>query len=225
MHTYLINLSERKDRLDKIKLEFEKLNLQFERFDAIKHNIGAIGCTMSHIACLELAKKNNLDYCMICEDDAEFYINRENFDFFVNNFLKDNKLKILNLICNVKQKNTIQKYNSIFNTSNKILTTTCYIIKKEYYNCLISNFEYSKINLLNGGEQSLFALDVTWHILQKKDIFVIPNFKCGNQSESYSDIQKKKVNYNLNVTSTSTSKKTFLSVRDKLLQKSFTEFT
>jgi hypothetical protein len=65
---------------------------------------------------------------------------------------------------------------------------------------------------LNGEKISLYALDVTWHILQQKDIFVFPNFQCGNQYESYSDIQKKKVKYNLNMIGN--NKKKITSIRD-----------
>jgi GR25 family glycosyltransferase involved in LPS biosynthesis len=204
MHIYLINLEERKDRLEKMKVEFQKLNLNFEIFKAIKNNNGALGCTLSHIECLKMAKNNNFDYCMICEDDAEFYIYKKQIDFYVNEFIANKNFKVLNLICNV-EKNNISKYNDIFNTSNKILTTTCYVVKKEYYDNLIYNFEYSRDNLI--------PLDVTWQELQKKDIFVFPNFNCGNQFKSYSDIQKKHVNYKLNMTS---NNKKFSSIKELL---------
>lgn len=204
MHIYLINLEERKDRLEKMKAEFKKLNLNFEIFKAIKNNNGALGCTLSHIECLKIAKNNNYEYCMICEDDAEFYIDNKKIDFFIKEFMKNKNLKVLNLICNVN-KNKISKYNETFNTSSEILTTTCYIVKKEYYDSLISNFEYSR--------DKLIPLDVTWHELQKKDLFVFPNFNCGGQFKSYSDIKKNNVNYKLNMTATIKNKK-ILSIKD-----------
>ncbi len=74
MNIFLINLEHRKDRLKNSKDEFEKLNLDFIRFDAIYHNIGQLGCTLSHIKCLEIAKEKKYPYCMICEDDVKFII-------------------------------------------------------------------------------------------------------------------------------------------------------
>ena len=42
------------------------------RFDAIKEDIGAIGCSKSHLEVLNIARKNNLPYVLICEDDIKF---------------------------------------------------------------------------------------------------------------------------------------------------------
>ena len=60
-NTLFINLEHRKDRLEHASREFKKMNIDAERVDAIKHNVGAIGCSMSHIKCLEIAKKINLE--------------------------------------------------------------------------------------------------------------------------------------------------------------------
>ena len=41
------------------------------RFDAIKEDIGAIGCLKSHLEVLNIARKNNLPYVLIYEDDIK----------------------------------------------------------------------------------------------------------------------------------------------------------
>ena len=71
-NTLFINLDHRQDRLEHATEEFKKMNINAERVDAIKKDIGAIGCTMSHIKCLEIAKKRDYDYVFICEDDIHF---------------------------------------------------------------------------------------------------------------------------------------------------------
>ena len=68
----VINLKHRIDRWKHTLIEFEKLGLIANRFDAIKNQDGRIGCTMSHIKCLEYAIENDLDYILISEDDITF---------------------------------------------------------------------------------------------------------------------------------------------------------
>ena len=56
-NTIFINLEKRKDRLKHVLNEFKKLNIKGERFNAIQSRYGAIGCSLSHIECLEIANK------------------------------------------------------------------------------------------------------------------------------------------------------------------------
>jgi GR25 family glycosyltransferase involved in LPS biosynthesis len=191
MNIFLINLENRTDRLKHAIEEFDKIGLNFERFNAIKSKNGALGCTMSHIEVLKFATEQKLEFCMICEDDIEFYINREEFNFILKNFLDDPDLNILVLIPNIIDKKSITKYNDIFYKSYDIQTTTCYIIKEKYYKTLLENFEISKENLSQNKSKALYSLDIVWKILQRKDIFAIPNKVCGTQYSSYSDISKK----------------------------------
>ena len=71
-YTLFINLQERTDRLAHVQNELQKLGIEGERMNAIKLASGAIGCTMSHIKCIEFAKKRNLPHVFICEDDITF---------------------------------------------------------------------------------------------------------------------------------------------------------
>ena len=65
-HTLFINLDHRKDRLEHVEKEFEKMGIQGERFNAIKPSSGAVGCTLSHIKCLEIAKERDYEQVFIC---------------------------------------------------------------------------------------------------------------------------------------------------------------
>ena len=84
-NSLFINLDSRVDRLDHALNEFEKMNIQVERVSAIKNKHGAIGCTMSHIKCLQLAKQRDYEYVFICEDDITFLDPqklKDNFELF-----------------------------------------------------------------------------------------------------------------------------------------------
>ena len=60
-NTLYINLQHRTDRLQHVEKELEKLGIKGERINAIKTSSGAVGCTLSHIKCLELAKERNYE--------------------------------------------------------------------------------------------------------------------------------------------------------------------
>jgi hypothetical protein len=193
MKILCINLRSRLDRLEKVAIQFKKMQLEFERFDAIYNNIGALGCTKSHIECIKLAKERNHDFCMICEDDFEFKASRKNFEKIILNFLKQDA-PILIVAGNTDPAN-ISNYNDFFYRTTNTQTTTCYIIKKHYYDTLLENFFYSETKLSQQGKSELFALDVTWKSLQNRDLWLIPKIFCGCQRSSYSDIEKHIVNY------------------------------
>jgi len=74
-HVLYINLDARGDRRTKMESELAKVGLQYKatRFSAIRMpNLGAIGCSMSHLKCLQLAKSNGWPHVLILEDDVEF---------------------------------------------------------------------------------------------------------------------------------------------------------
>ena len=72
-NTHYINLEHRIDRLLHVKQELAKINVIGSRFNAIKLANGAIGCSMSHLKCLEQAKQNGSPYVFVCEDDIQFF--------------------------------------------------------------------------------------------------------------------------------------------------------
>ena len=65
-------MEQREDRLKHAKEEFKKMGINAQRFNAVKLASGAVGYTMSHIKCLELAKERNYDQVFIYEDDITF---------------------------------------------------------------------------------------------------------------------------------------------------------
>ena len=90
IHVVYINLTSRTDRNERVQSELKKIGVDNpERFNAIKLEDGALGCSMSHLKCIELAKKNNYEYVFVCEDDIEF-LNPELFLTQLKNFLTSN---------------------------------------------------------------------------------------------------------------------------------------
>ena len=203
--TVVINLDERTDRLFNTWEECNKINLyNVERFSAIKitennqyklidnnkawkkNNIeyikSASGCKLSHLEILRQYNQDlNPDYLMILEDDVIF---EENTLIYLNLALMDLKdidWNILYLGINLKEKeDAIRVGHNILEIKNG-LTTTAQIFKRSNIDKIIKWIEDSDIEI-----------DNTYNLLENK-YCVYP--MCVYQSESYSDINKKNMDY------------------------------
>jgi len=83
---YCINLDSREDRWNQANEEFKKNNLNAERVSAVegsKLNLdfppeikeGAVGCSLSHLYVMKMAKQLNLSNYLVLEDDVKFIDN------------------------------------------------------------------------------------------------------------------------------------------------------
>jgi glycosyl transferase, family 25 len=194
-HVFFINLEHRVDRLILVKKELSKLKPNIgTRFNAIKAASGAVGCTMSHIKCLEKARDQGLPHVFICEDDICFLnpsLLMKNIQKFCENMYDWDVLVIGG--------NAIPPYQQIgdfcVRVSN-IQTTTGYIVKQHYYETLISNFrEGLKMLITNPVNKREYAIDMYWKRLQTTGLwfFITPPTVC--QQEGFSDIEQKHTNY------------------------------
>lgn len=194
-NTLFINLASRTDRLEHVISEFGKFGLTPERVDAVKMASGAIGCTLSHIKCLEIAKSRNLEHVFICEDDITFLkpeLLRENLTKFYNNkTIQWDVLIIGGNNCPPFQ--VITDYCSrIFNCQ----TTTGYIVKQNMYDVLLDNFK-TGLNLLLKDPQNKreYAIDMYWKRLQTQYFWYIITPLTTTQYENYSDVEQQTVDY------------------------------
>ena len=192
--TIYINLEHRKDRYHSVLKELNKINISNpQRFNAIQKENGAIGCSLSHIKCLELAIKNNYEYVLICEDDIEILDTSlfvENVNKFLNSEIEWDVLLIAG--------NNMIPYNFVTNYCIKIyncLTTTGYIVKNAYFSTLLNNYKEGVLNLMKEPENPNHKIDKHWLILQKKHNWYMLIPPTIVQKEDYSDIEKKVTNF------------------------------
>jgi len=194
-HTFFINLDERTDRLAHVTAEFVKMGIVAERVKAIKMATGAVGCTMSHIRCLELAKQRGYEQVFICEDDITF-TNPELFKANLEKF-SDNDEIMWDLL--IIGGNNVPPYQQVTEYCARVFycqTTTGYVVKKHYYDTLLENFKESARQLMRDPKNhSTYALDMYWKRLQKQDFWYMITPPTVTQYESYSDIENRVVDY------------------------------
>ena len=194
-NVYYINLEEQIERKKSVEEQLNKLQWKYECFNAIKTLNGRIGCSMSHLKLLEMAKEKNLDYIVIIEDDIQF-INPEFYSNLLEKFF-DSKINydVLLLAGNLREPYT--QINDYVLKITKSWTTTGYIVKKHYYDKLINNITESiKLLSLYPDYHCLFAVDAYWQHLQKIDNWYILLPRTITQLPGYSSIEKRYVNYN-----------------------------
>ena len=202
-HGFYINLDIRTQR--RILIEKEIINLglnltSITRFSAIclKEQPSAIGCSLSHLRCLENAIKQKWNHCLILEDDFQC-INKNIFCNQLNIFLQ--KQKDINNIWDVIlfAGNNIPPYEPIDNCSVRVLhcqTTTGYLVNGHYITKLADNIRKGLQQLIHNPQNHInFAIDRYWFNLQKIDKWYLIIPLTNIQRADYSDIEKKQVDY------------------------------
>jgi GR25 family glycosyltransferase involved in LPS biosynthesis len=194
-HTLFINLDHRTDRLAHANAEFAKMGIQAERFSAIRAKEGAIGCTMSHIKCLELAKERDYEQVFICEDDITF-VDPELFKQNIAKFVANEDIRWDVLIIGG---NNVPPYQQLFDYCARVFscqTTTGYVVQREYYDTLIHNFKEGLQKLTrNPANKREFAIDIYWKRLQHEDFWYMITPPTVSQYENFSDIEQRVTQY------------------------------
>ena len=137
-HAFYINLSSRPDRKQHVESQLNIIGIKAERFNAIKLANGAVGCSMSHLKCLEIAKANSWPHLLIVEDDIKF-LNPDVFKTQLNLFLSKHKGWDVVLIGG----NNVPPYTKIDDTCVKVSmcqTTTGYLVNAHYFDTLIDAY-------------------------------------------------------------------------------------
>ena len=193
-HAFYINLESRRDRKIHVEQQLASVGLPINRFNAIRLANGALGCSMSHLKCIQLAKAANWPHVLICEDDIKF-LNTEVFEDQLDGFLSNNTDWDVILIAG----NNMPPYRVHDDFSVQVShcqTTTGYIVKQNYYDRLIQNIKEGIHHLMMDPHKHMFfAIDKYWLKLQKEDKWFLIVPLTVVQRVDYSDIERRMTNY------------------------------
>lgn len=194
-NTHYINLEHRIDRLVHVKQELAKINVVGSRFNAIKLANGAVGCSMSHLKCLEQAKHNGSPYVFVCEDDIQFLdptLFLKNLGLFCETIKSDWDVLIIS-------GNICPPFQPVGDFCVKLIncqTTTGYIVQQHYYDTLIANYREGITKLLSDPTNKReYAIDMYWKRLQTKDRWYMIVPPTVVQMEGFSDVEGRETNY------------------------------
>jgi glycosyl transferase family 25 len=196
-HCFYINLDYRTDRKNNVEKQLESIGLVNTcRFNAIKMQNGAMGCSMSHLKCLQIAKENGWNHVLICEDDIQF-LNPFLFKTQINDFLSSHNPSDWDVI--LLAGNNMLPYEKHSSNAIKVhhcLTTTGYIVQSHYYDTLIQNYREGIQKLMKNPEnKKQYAIDKYWLNLQEKDNWFLIIPLTVVQMENYSDIENKNTDF------------------------------
>jgi len=185
-----INLDERVDRKAHIQRELLKVfpASKIERFAAIKReDHGGIGCTMSHIAVLEMAAAAGWKNVLVVEDDF-VWINLEKSASVLELLLK----KPADIVV---LGGTDVKCDAVTCRLQSCHTTTAYLVYQSYYDTILANFREG-LHLFEATRQyETYALDQYWNTLQLTGNWYIVRPGIAAQRSGYSNIEKRIVNF------------------------------
>lgn len=199
-HIFYINLEHRKDRKIYVEEQLRTIgfsNEQIQRFPALCLSNGALGCSMSHLKCIQTAKDNGWPHVLICEDDIQF-LNPELFIKQINTFLSSKSSTSWDVLL-LAGNNMLpyKKESDNYIQVHHCLTTTGYIVQSHYYDTLLENYKQGIMHLIKNPEnKNLYAIDKFWLSLQKRDNWFLTIPLSVVQRENFSDIEKKVTNFN-----------------------------
>jgi len=196
-HSFYINLDHRTDRKINVEKQLQSIGLINPiRFNAIKMQNGALGCSMSHLKCLQIAKENGWNHVLICEDDIQF-LNPSLFKTQINAFLSLHNPTDWDVI--LLAGNNMLPYDKYSSNAIKVhhcLTTTGYIVQSHYYDTLIQNYREGIQKLMKNPEnKKQYAIDKYWLNLQEKDKWFLIIPLTVVQMENHSDIENKNTDF------------------------------
>lgn len=201
-HVFYINLERRTDRKKHVEQQLERIGFRNEavqRFNAIcpANGNGAIGCTMSHLRCLQTAKDNGWPHVCIVEDDIEFTqpdVFIEQMNTFLTNHTAPREWDVV-----ILSGNNVPPYRVVDSTCiqvSKCQTTTGYLIQNHYFDALINNIREGLVKFMKEPHLGvMYAIDKYWFQLQGKDRWFLIIPLTVFQREDYSDIEKRHTNY------------------------------
>lgn len=185
----IINLPERKDRLESILKEIEYIGGNYIVINGIKTEDPKIGIAQSHILAVETAKQNGWPYVMILEDDCVFDAKEKTLNY-VNECLKNIPDKWDILLGGLYEAKTISRNGIFWESVGQFCGLHCYIVNSTFYNTFKSyNPNYHIDRWLNlKGENKIFV---------SKKLFATQKAGYSDNVKQFKDYKSRLKRFNL----------------------------
>lgn len=192
---FVIHLESRDDRLQQINGVMESLGVSKHKIvNGVPHSCGALGCSLTHIMALSECVHSNATTCAVIEDDFELSGDPKEANAAVELFFMEGppSWEVLMLSSNIYA--SLPSEHFFLDVIQDAQTTSGYIVHTSYAPTLLHNFLYAAYNLDVDCPQ-IYAIDQTWKRLQRSGKWYALKPLIGKQTASYSDIEKRNVDY------------------------------
>ena len=191
---YYINLEDRPDRNNSIRNELTKMGVDMSkvhRIDAIKNNVyGGLGCSASHVKCLEYFESSEFQNCLILEDDFVFKNEKDITNNMISNFFGQNVSWDVLMLSGLENQISPSKIEGL-NKVISVQTASGYAVHRRFLSKLKSNFIEGYLKFKETLDYNKYAIDQYWKVLQPSSNWYIFENKIGYQRDDYSSIEKK----------------------------------
>jgi len=193
MEGLYINLDDCKHRKIRIERQISKLGWAVKRFSAVRRDFGAIGCTLSHIKCLEKLYELGTPYVCILEDDATF----KNISL-----AKRIVSKIINgtfplafdvLLLGTAFAKGVKTSQENFLQIKSSQSTTGYIVRRDFIPVMLENYKEGLEMLVKTHKKKMYSIDKYWKKLYNVYTFIAHKSPICYQFEDFSQTANKYV--------------------------------
>ena len=191
---FVVNLETRPDNLELIKKEMDYIGWEFEKFNAVNRN-SYMGCTLSHLEIIKIAKERGYDRVMVIEDDCVFMPYAKSLLDDIEKQIEGIEFGVFNITPTLNRKvNVSDKYDLLLDITNlspkeehhsEIFATNILIYDKSVYD------EMFNISLTAFTESGDYYFPIDGYLAN----FIYPNFQSycpvapiAPQRNSYSDV-------------------------------------
>lgn len=191
---FVINLETRPDRLENIKFELDYIGWEYEVFNAVNRN-SYMGCTLSHLGIVNIAKERGYNRVMVIEDDCDVMPYAKSFIDDLEKQISDIEFGVMNLSPTLNRPlNVSFKYNMLLDLTNLPTKPNERLTETFATNILI--YDVSSFELLESIKDYAFQSGDYVHPIDEhlvKNVYPVlqcysPILPIAPQKNSYSDV-------------------------------------
>lgn len=194
---FVINLETRPENLENIRKEMDYIGWEWERFNAINRG-DYMGCTLSHLEIIKIAKERGYKRVMVIEDDCIFMPYAKSFLEKIEEQIGDIEFGVFNVTPTLnRHMNVSEKYGTLLDLTNlppkqNENHTETHATNMMIYDVSVYD-EIPKISTIPVGSGGDYYHPIDGYLAK----FIYPNFQSYSpilpiapQRRSYSDVSQ-----------------------------------
>ncbi len=197
-----INLEHRVDRREHLLGELGRIGVpasKIHRVDAVRRDVGALGCTLSHIKALELILEKGWDRVLVLEDDFTWMpgvgasgVEKQVGDLMA---LPSGRWDVVQISWNPSGRIVGSGRLPWLRRAVGVRTTSGYFVRGGFVEELLGCFVDAAAVMEAEGWSADQCCDMRWQELQHENEWYVAYPPLGYQMNGWSDVEGKEVSY------------------------------